>query len=148
MLRWAAFSDDRCLHGWLHTWPPCRGQTLGRDHLSGQIRVARRVLCGGLRRPSIGFRIKCETKMKTKTLHQTVKFKASPKQVYEMLMDSRKHRSLSGMRAKISRRVGGKFTAWGTHISGFNLALYIWQENCTSMASHWLVARSLLDCHL
>jgi uncharacterized protein YndB with AHSA1/START domain len=61
--------------------------------------------------------------MKTKTLHQTVKFKASPKQVYEMLMDSRKHRSLSGMPAKISRRVGGKFTAWGTHISGFNLAL-------------------------
>jgi activator of HSP90 ATPase len=61
--------------------------------------------------------------MKTKTLHQTVKFKAAPKQVYEMLMDSRKHRSLSGMPAKISRRVGGKFTAWGTHISGFNLAL-------------------------
>jgi uncharacterized protein YndB with AHSA1/START domain len=61
--------------------------------------------------------------MKTKTLHQTVTFKASPKQVYEMLMDSRKHRSLSGMPAKISRRVGGKFTAWGTHISGFNLAL-------------------------
>jgi len=48
--------------------------------------------------------------MKTKTLHQTVTFKASPKQVYEMLMDSRKHRSLSGMPAKISRRVGGKFT--------------------------------------
>jgi uncharacterized protein YndB with AHSA1/START domain len=61
--------------------------------------------------------------MKTKTLHQTVKFKASPTQVYEMLMDSRKHRSLSGMPAKISRKVGGKFTAWGTHISGFNLAL-------------------------
>jgi len=54
--------------------------------------------------------------MKTKTLHQTVKFKASPTQVYEMLMDSRKHRSLSGMPAKISRKVGGKFTAWGTHI--------------------------------
>jgi len=27
------------------------------------------------------------------------------------------------MPAKISRRVGGKFTAWGTHISGLNLAL-------------------------
>ena len=45
--------------------------------------------------------------MKTKTLHQTVKFKASPTQVYEMLMDSRKHRSLSGMPAKISRKFGG-----------------------------------------
>ena len=61
--------------------------------------------------------------MRTKTLRQTVEFTASPEQVYEMLMDSRKHRSLSGMPAKISRRIGGKFTAWGTHISGFNLAL-------------------------
>ena len=61
--------------------------------------------------------------MKTKTLEQTVMFKASPRQVYDMLMDSKKHRSLSGQRAKISRKVGGKFTAWGSHISGFNLAL-------------------------
>jgi activator of HSP90 ATPase len=61
--------------------------------------------------------------MKTKTLKQTVTFKASPHEVYEMLMNSRKHQSLSGEPAKISRRVGGKFTAWGSHISGFNLAL-------------------------
>ena len=61
--------------------------------------------------------------MKTKTLQQTVTFKASPHQVYDMLMDSKKHQSLSGQRAKISRKVGGKFTAWGSHISGFNLAL-------------------------
>src|SRR3974377_1027779 len=61
--------------------------------------------------------------MRIKTLRQTVEFTASPKQVYEMLMDSRKHRSLSGMPAKISRRSGVKFIAWGTHISGFNLAL-------------------------
>jgi activator of HSP90 ATPase len=61
--------------------------------------------------------------MKTKTLQQTVTFKASPHEVYEMLMNSRKHQSLSGEPAKISRRIGGKFTAWGSHISGFNLAL-------------------------
>ena len=62
--------------------------------------------------------------MRTKTLQQTVMFKASPRQVYDMLMDSNKHhRSLSGQPAKISRKVGGKFTAWGSHISGFNLAL-------------------------
>src|SRR3974390_794592 len=61
--------------------------------------------------------------MKTKTLQQTVTFKASPRQVYDLLMDSKKHRSLSGEPAKISRKVGGKFTAWGSHISGFNLAL-------------------------
>jgi activator of HSP90 ATPase len=61
--------------------------------------------------------------MKTKTLQQTATFKASPRQVYAMLMDSKKHQSLSGQPAKISRRVGGSFTAWGSHISGFNLAL-------------------------
>ena len=61
--------------------------------------------------------------MQTKTLQQTVTFKASPQEVYDMLMDSKKHRSLSGMAAKISKKVGGKFTAWGSHISGINLVL-------------------------
>jgi activator of HSP90 ATPase len=40
-----------------------------------------------------------------------------------MLMDSRKHRSLSGEKAEISNKVGGRFTAWGSHISGINLVL-------------------------
>jgi uncharacterized protein YndB with AHSA1/START domain len=61
--------------------------------------------------------------VQTKTLPQTVTFKASPAQVYDMLMDSRKHQSLSGERASISRRVGGAFRAWGSHISGINLVL-------------------------
>jgi uncharacterized protein YndB with AHSA1/START domain len=51
--------------------------------------------------------------MKTKTLRQTVTFKASPRQVYDMLMDSKKHQSLSGQRAKISRKVGGKIHGMG-----------------------------------
>src|SRR5499433_2668630 len=50
--------------------------------------------------------------MQTKTLQQTVTFKASPLEVYDMLMDSKKHRSLLGEPAKISKKVGGKFTAW------------------------------------
>jgi len=61
--------------------------------------------------------------MKTRTLRQTVLFKGSPREVYELLMDSKKHQSLSGEKAKISRKVGGAFTAWGKHISGFNLVL-------------------------
>jgi hypothetical protein len=28
-----------------------------------------------------------------------------------------------GSPAKISKKVGGRFTAWGSHITGFNLAL-------------------------
>jgi activator of HSP90 ATPase len=61
--------------------------------------------------------------MKTKTIQQTVMFKAAPMEVYEMLMDSRKHESLSGQKAEISTEVGGRFTAWGSHITGINLVL-------------------------
>jgi activator of HSP90 ATPase len=61
--------------------------------------------------------------MQTKTLQQTVTFKASPQEVYDVLMNSKKHRSLSGEPAKISGKVGGKFTAWGGHLSGINLVL-------------------------
>jgi activator of HSP90 ATPase len=61
--------------------------------------------------------------MKTKTLEQTATFRASPAAVYEMLMDSQKHTSLSGMKAQISRKTGGAFSAWGGHLTGFNLAL-------------------------
>jgi hypothetical protein len=61
--------------------------------------------------------------VRTKTLKQTVTFKASPRQVYDMIMLSKKHQSLSGEKAKISQRVGGKFTAWGSHLSGINLVL-------------------------
>jgi activator of HSP90 ATPase len=61
--------------------------------------------------------------MKTKTIHQTVTFKAPPINVYEVLMDSKKHQSLSGEKARISTKVGGSFTAWGSHISGINLVL-------------------------
>ena len=61
--------------------------------------------------------------MKTRTLRQTVTFKAPPQHVYDLLMDSRKHQALSGEPARISNRVGGQFQAWGPHISGFNLVL-------------------------
>jgi activator of HSP90 ATPase len=59
----------------------------------------------------------------TATIRQTAIFSAPPRDVYEMIIDSDKHQSLSGESARISREVGGAFTAWGDHISGFNLAL-------------------------
>lgn len=61
--------------------------------------------------------------METKTLQQAVTFNASPQEVYDMLMDSKKHQSLSGQPARISKKVGGTFTAWGAHLSGVNLVL-------------------------
>ena len=59
----------------------------------------------------------------TTTIRQTVIFNAPPQDVYEVIMDSKKHESLSGEKADISREVEGAFKAWGDHISGFNLVL-------------------------
>jgi len=61
--------------------------------------------------------------MKSRTSRQTIILQASPDEVYDVLMDSRKHQSLSGEQAKITKKVGGKFTAWGSHISEINRVL-------------------------
>ena len=61
--------------------------------------------------------------MKTKTIRQSVTFKASPKTIYEMLMDSRKHAAFTGSKVRISCKVGGKITAYDNYISGTNLEL-------------------------
>ncbi len=61
--------------------------------------------------------------MKTKNIKQTVTFKASPHEVYEVLMDSEKHSKLTESEAIISRAVRGKFTIYGGEIEGVNLYL-------------------------
>jgi activator of HSP90 ATPase len=61
--------------------------------------------------------------MKTKTIRQSVTFKASPHTIYEMLMDSRKHAKFTGEKASIIRKIGGKFTAYAGYINGVNLEL-------------------------
>jgi hypothetical protein len=69
------------------------------------------------RRPRYNFTISFgRSHMNTKTIRQTVRFSASPHAVYELLMDSKKHRSLSGEAARISRKVGGQFSAWNGHM--------------------------------
>jgi uncharacterized protein YndB with AHSA1/START domain len=49
--------------------------------------------------------------MKTKSIRQSVVFKAPPHEVYEALMDSKKHARFSGEEARISRKDGGKIRA-------------------------------------
>ncbi len=61
--------------------------------------------------------------MKTKNLKQSVSFKAKPLEVYSALMESKKHAKFSGAPAKISPKVGGKFTAYDGYINGENLEL-------------------------
>jgi len=61
--------------------------------------------------------------MKTKIIRQTVSFKATPHEVYEALMDSRTHARFTEAGARISRKVGGKISAYDGYIDGLNLAL-------------------------
>jgi activator of HSP90 ATPase len=61
--------------------------------------------------------------METKTIKQTVILKASPHDVYEALMDSKKHAKFTGGKASISREVGGKFSAFDGYAEGVNLEL-------------------------
>jgi activator of HSP90 ATPase len=61
--------------------------------------------------------------MQTKTIKQSVLFKSTPHEIYEMLMDPKKHSEFTGDKAKISRRVGGKFSVFGGYATGENLEL-------------------------
>ena len=59
----------------------------------------------------------------TPAIERSVTFKATPVELYELFMDSAKHSAATGAPAKISRKVGGKWTAFGGMILGKNLAL-------------------------
>lgn len=61
--------------------------------------------------------------MKTTTIRHSVTFKATAHEVYEALMDSRKHSKFTGEKASISRKLGGKFTAYDGYAEGVNLEL-------------------------
>lgn len=61
--------------------------------------------------------------MDTRNIRQTVTFKAEPHEVYEALMDSKKHSRFTGDKAVISRDVGGKFSAFDGYCEGVNLEL-------------------------
>lgn len=60
---------------------------------------------------------------KLSVIKQAVTIKAAPAQVYEALMDSKKHAGVTGSPADIVPRVGGKFRAWNGYITGKNLEL-------------------------
>jgi len=61
--------------------------------------------------------------MEIKNIRQSVTLRASSHDVYEALMDSRKHSQLTGGKASISREVGGKFSAFDGYCEGTNLQL-------------------------
>jgi activator of HSP90 ATPase len=61
--------------------------------------------------------------IKTKNLKQQIKFKAPPLFIYNILMDSKKHTKLTGSKAVIGQKEGGKFRVYDGSISGENIKL-------------------------
>ena len=61
--------------------------------------------------------------IKTRTLRQAATFKTTPHEVYEALMDSRKHAKFTGGHARISRKVGGRFSTYDGYAEGKNVEL-------------------------
>ena len=60
----------------------------------------------------------------TPLIEQTVSFpNITPAELYELFMDSAKHSAATGMPAKVSRKLGGKWSAFGGMILGKTLAL-------------------------
>jgi activator of HSP90 ATPase len=62
-------------------------------------------------------------KMKTTTITQKIVLPALPEEVYEALLDPKKHSEFTGSKATGKAIVGAKFTAWEGYISGRNLEL-------------------------
>jgi activator of HSP90 ATPase len=56
-------------------------------------------------------------------IEQRVTFNSTPEQLYELFMDSAKHTAATGVPAKISRKVGGKWSAFQGALTGRNLEL-------------------------
>jgi activator of HSP90 ATPase len=61
--------------------------------------------------------------METKTIKQTATFKASPHEVYETLMDENRHAEFTEGEAKISRKLGGRFSTFDGYAEGINIEL-------------------------
>jgi len=61
--------------------------------------------------------------MDNKTIRQSATFRVSPHEVYEVLMDAKKHSELTGSEVQIDRNVGSEFSVYGGDIQGINLEL-------------------------
>lgn len=74
----------------------------------------------------------------TAVIQQSVRFRTSPQTLFDLYLDSRKHRLATGAPAQLSRKTGGKFKAFGGKLEGRNLHIapgkqivQLWR------ATHW-----------
>lgn len=60
---------------------------------------------------------------KDKTITDVVIFKATPEEVYDALMNTKKHKEFTQSECTISTKVGGKISAYDGYINGKNVEL-------------------------
>ena len=74
----------------------------------------------------------------TPAIQQRIRFKASPVRLFKMYMDSGQHSDATGAKAVVSRKVGGKFSAFDGVITGKMLAIIPDRMLVQSWrAAHW-----------
>ena len=61
--------------------------------------------------------------METKTINQSITFEATPMEVYQLIMDPKKHGEFSGGKVTMSSKVKGKFNIFDGYIHGYNIEL-------------------------
>ena len=74
----------------------------------------------------------------TKPIVQSVTFKASPEELFEIFTDSKKHSAATRAKASVSAKAGAKFTAFEGMLSGRNLLVVPGRMIVQAWrASHW-----------
>jgi activator of HSP90 ATPase len=61
--------------------------------------------------------------METKTINLSVTFDAAPPEVYQLIMDPKKHAAFTGGKVTMSSKVKGKFNIFDGYIHGYNIEL-------------------------
>jgi activator of HSP90 ATPase len=74
----------------------------------------------------------------TPVIQQRMRFNTSPRALFDLYLDSRRHSLSTGAPATVSRKVGGRFKAFGGQLEGKNLLIVpgkqivqLWR------ATHW-----------
>ena len=57
----------------------------------------------------------------TPIIQQSVRFRTTPQALFDLYMDSKKHSRSTGAPARVSRKSGSKFTAFGKQLEGKTL---------------------------
>ena len=61
--------------------------------------------------------------MKRKTIKQTVTFAAPPAEVYDLLINAKKHSALTGSQVTMSKKINGTFEVFNGYCHGYNIEL-------------------------